>query len=394
MEFPKMLRSCWLEINLDNIKHNFYEIKKHVKDNVKVMAVVKANAYGHGIVQCSKVLEQVNADILGVGSLDDAVKLRENGINLPILVFASNLITDTADVYVQNNLIPTILSSEQAEAISNIPGDTPHPVFLKIETGRGRLGINAEEMLGVFKKIRDMPNLSIEGVYSHMANVNWPDISNEYSLWQFERFEKFIGQLASEKIEVPFLQLANSAGLIAYPNLQLSGVAPGSSIWGYSSLTPRPGHPHFKNVLTSWKSRLIQVKEVIGGKFGESFSAVKLETPKRIGVFAGGLSDGIDHKHASGGSVIVRGKKVPLASSIAIEHSIVDLTGCPEAQAGDEVVILGKQGMEEITLDDLCRLWDRPPLQFLTSLSLGLQRVYFKENKVFSSCANGELQYL
>lgn len=394
MDYTHILRDCWLEVDLDSIKHNYNEIMKCVKRNHKIMAVLKANAYGHGIVQCSKILEECNADILGVGSLKDGIRLRKNGIKLPILIFASSLIEDVANTYAENDLIPTILTYEQAKAISDISSDIPHSIYLKIETGRGRLGINAEEMIDFVKKVKELPNVSIDGIYSHMADVNWPDISSDYSLWQYERFSTFIEELKENNIEVPFLQLANSGGLIAYPNIHLSGVAPGSALWGYSALESREESPKLKNVLVSWKSRLIQVKEVIGGKFGENHAAIKLDKPKRIGVLVGGLSDGIDHKQGIGGEVIIRGKKLPIASSVAIEHSIVDLTDCPEAAIGDEVIILGKQGSEEITLNDLCKHWNRTPLEFLTSLNLDLDRVYFKNDVIYSIDTGDELKFL
>lgn len=382
MDNLNLLRSCWLEINLDNLKHNYNEIKKYVKDDIKVMAVVKANAYGHGILSCSKVLEECGADVLGVGSLKDGIELRKNDIKVPILVFASNMVEEVASVYIENNLIPTILSYEQAKAISDIESEKPHSIFLKMDTGRGRLGANAEEMIDLVKKVKSLPNISIDGVYSHMADVQWPDISSEYSLWQYERFENFIEKLDENKIEIPFLQLANSSGLVAYPDIHLKGVAPGSNLWGYSSLPLRESHPKLKDVLISWKSRLIQIKEVKGGKFGENHAAIKLDTPKRIGVMVGGLSDGIDHRQGLGGEVIIRGKKIPIGSSISIEHSIVDLTDCPDAVVGDEVVIIGKQGKEEITLEDICNLWDCTILEFLTSLNLDLERVYIEDKSI------------
>jgi alanine racemase len=394
MPYPPMLRNCWLEISLDNVIHNYSELKKFVKPDVKFMAVVKANAYGCGILQCGKTLEECGADMLGVGSLKDGIRLRNFGIKLPMLIFAGNVVTDVAKVYAEYDLIPTILAYEQAKAISEIPGDKPHPIYLKIETGRGRLGINAEEMIDFVNKVRALPNISIEGIYSHMADANWPDISKDYTLWQYGRFAKFIEALKENNIKIPFLQLANSAGLIANPDIQLSGVAPGSALWGYCALEPKKERPDIKDVLTGWKSRLIQVKEVSGGKFGNNFAATRLDKPKRIGVMAGGLSDGIDQRQGNGGVVIIRGKKLPIASSISVEHSIVDLTDCPESAIGDEVVILGKQGTEEITLNDLCKLWDRKPLEFLTSLNLDLDRVYITDNALYSIDTGGELIYL
>jgi len=379
MEGIDLLRNCWLEIDLDNLKHNYNEIKNYVKPGVKLMAVVKANAYGHGIIPCGKVLEESGADILGVGSLQDGIKLRKNGVKLPIVVFASNTVCEVAEYYSKYSLIPTILTFEQAKSISDMGKDKRISIFLKTDTGRGRLGVNAEEMAEFVKKVQELPNISIEGIYSHMADVNWADISSEYPNWQYNRFNKMVQELNNENIGIPFLQLANSSGLVAYPEFQMKGVAPGGNLWGFSALSYREGHPKLLNVLTSWKSKLVYVNEVIGGKFGENNKAKVLEKPKKIGVMVGGLSDGIDHRQGTGGEVLIRGKRVKIASGISIEHSIVDLTDCPDAEIGDEVIILGKQGNEEITLNDLCERWDREPLEFLTSLSPALERVFINK---------------
>ena len=181
MDGYNLKRSCWLEISLDNVRDNFFAFKKMVGPDVKVMPAVKANAYGHGIVPCGKELEACGADYLGMGSISEAIKLRENGVKMPLLVFASNTIEEVAELYIQYHLIPTILSEREAKAISDA-ASSPVPVFVKIDTGRGRLGVNAEEFPDFYRKITALPNLYVEGVYSHMAAVNWPDVSAEYGV--------------------------------------------------------------------------------------------------------------------------------------------------------------------------------------------------------------------
>jgi alanine racemase len=368
-------------VDLDCIKSNLLAVKKMVGPGIMVMPAVKANAYGHGIAASCIALEKAGADYLGVGSMDDAVSLREHGVSVPLLIFAGNMVGEVADLYVAHNLIPTIVSREQAESISGA-AKKPHPVFVKMETGRGRLGVNAEECADFVGDIAGLPNIRIEGLYSHMSCADWPDRELEYSMWQYERFLGAARKLEERGMSIPFRQLANTPGSIAYPGIRMTGVCPGRAIWGASPLEKRPEHPDLKTAIRAWKSRLVQVKEVTGGKFGPDFATIRLDRPKRIGVLAGGLSDGISLKQARGGEVLVRGRRVPVCSPVSLEHTTVDLTDCPEAEQGDEAVIMGKQGGEEITRADLMKLWGRNLMEFWTGIPSGLTRVYYEEGTV------------
>ena len=392
MDGYNLKRSCWLEISLDNVRDNFFAFKKMVGPDVKVLHAVKANAYGHGIVPCGKELEACGADYLGMGSISEAIKLRENGVKMPLLVFASNTIEEVAELYIQYHLIPTILSEREAKAISDA-ASSPVPVFVKIDTGRGRLGVNAEEFPDFYRKITALPNLYVEGVYSHMAAVNWPDVSAEYGLWQYERFSAAIEVLGEEGKKIPFCQLANTPGGIALPEIRMTGVCPGRAIWGYSPLDRREGHPQLKHPITAWKSRLIHINQVCGGKFGENYKAVKLDSPKRIGIMAGGLGDGISPKLA-GGYVLLHGRKAKVASTISLEHTIIDLADFPDAKVGDEIVILGRQGDEEITMEQRMEEWGRGVPSFWIEISSHTARCYYKEGKLLAVSESGVLQYI
>lgn len=381
----KLRRSLWLEIDLDQLELNYLALKKMV-GNVKVMPAVKANGYGHGIVQCCQVLTECGADYLGVGSVDEAILLRENGVSTPILVFESSFIPDMAGVFIEYDLMPTVFNMEQANALA-AAADKETKIFVKIDTGRGRLGINAEEFPDFYKRLKKIKNLRIEGVYSHMCGAEWPDENcpscSEYPLWQYERFCKAIEGIGEEGKKIPFRQLANTPACIAYPEIRMTGICPGRAIWGYSPLERREGHPDLAMPMKALKSRLVDVHEVTGGKFGPGFSAVKLDSPKRIGVVVGGVGDGISPKHTAG-HVLIRGKKIPIASAICLEHMIVDLTECPEARPGDEVVIFGNQGNENISISSLLESWDKTLVEFWTSFSPHIARVYLRKGEVYS----------
>lgn len=393
MDYSNLHRDCWLEIDLDVLEANFRAMKDLVGPDVKIMPAVKANAYAHGIVACGKKLEKCGADYLGVGNIDEAILLRKNGVKMPLLIFAGNLVSEVADVYVANRLIPTIFTYEQAKAINDV-ADSPYPIFIKIDTGRGRLGINAEEFPNLFGRISQLPKIKVEGVYSHMCPVDWPDKkSSDYAQWQFSRFQKALEGIGSAAEKIPFRQLANTPASIAYPGFRLTGICPGRAIWGFSPLEKRKGHPKLNYPMVAWKSRLLHVQEVFGGKFGENFSPVKLNTPKRIGVMAGGVSDGISTLQ-SHGEVLVCGHRVPVASSICLEHTILDLTNCPEAKPGDEVVIFGKQGNEEITMDELRGFWKKDLMSFWTAITPHVQRVYLSKGQPVAISYGDEIKEL
>nr|WP_106779245.1 alanine racemase [Lysinibacillus timonensis] len=382
----QMSRFCWLEINLDNLRDNFMQFRQMVGHDVKIMPAIKANAYGHGIVACGKVLEECGANYLGVGSVDEGILLRENGVKMPILIFASNLVQETANLYAEYQLIPTILSVEAAKAFSDVVSK-PSDIFIKIDTGRGRLGVNAEVFANLYREVSKLPNLHVEGVYSHMGAVNWPDLGPDYAMWQFSRFKSALDALGKDAEKIPFSQLANTPGSIALPEIRMSGVCPGRAMWGYSPLAQRETHPDLKAPLVSWKSRLVHVNEVIGGKFGENHASVQLEEPKRIGIMAGGLGDGISPKLA-GGYVLLHGRKCPVASTLSLEHTILDLTDFPEAQVGDEIVILGRQGEEEITLEQRIKEWECSVPQIWTNISPHLDRLYYRDGRLWAVAKN------
>lgn len=380
MDYSYLKRDCWLEIDLDRLRSNFMAMKNMVGPEIKIMPAVKANAYSHGIVACGRELEACGADYLGVGNIDEAIMLRENGVKMPLLIFAGNLVAEVADLYVKYSLIPTVFTYEEAAAVSNAASG-PYPIFVKIDTGRGRLGVDAEDFPALFQKISQLPHVKVEGVYSHMCAVDWPDKSStEYANWQFQWFENAMKAIGPAAEKIPFRQLANTPASIALPGLRMTGICPGRAIWGFSPLEKREGHPHLEMPMTAWKSRLLHVHDVLGGKFGENYKALRLKKPLRIGVMAGGISDGISSRQEHG-YVLVGGKRVPVASSICLEHTILDLSGCPEAKPGDEVVIFGKQMNEEITMDEVRKFWGKDLMSFWTAITPHVQRVYLRGGK-------------
>lgn len=399
--YQKFHRACWLEIDLGRIKHNFREIQNMAGKQVIIMPAVKANGYGHGVVMACKALEEAGAKILAVGNIDEAIHVRKAGVKCRIVIFASNLIEEVADLYTEYDLTPTVMYAFQAKAISEaaVRAGKEIGVFVKMETGRGRLGINAEETPEMIREIAQYPQITVEGLYSHFAYAGWDMTKRAYPDWQYERFVTALDQIESYGIHIPFAQLVNTPGGIVYPDMRLTGMCPGRGIWGYSPVEIRNGEhlkegcPDLQAAMISWKSRLLIVKETMGGKFGENYAACRLEKPKRIGIVAAGVSDGIGRNQAKG-YVLVRGKKAPVCSPMSLEHTTVDLTDIPEAQAGDEVVIMGRQGEEEIAREQLMELWGQTIPYFWTSIPEHVERLYVEDGKEVAIARGYEIEML
>ncbi|HBA63053.1 MAG TPA: alanine racemase [Lachnospiraceae bacterium] len=354
-------------------------------DHVIIMPAVKANAYGHGVIMACKALEEAGASVLAVGNIDEAIHVRKAGVKCRIVIFASNLVKEVADLYVKYDLTPTVMYDFQAKAISDAATAAGKKigVYVKMETGRGRLGINSEEAPAMIREIAQYPGITVDGLYSHFAYAGWDESKRDYPNWQYERFTKALDEIESYGIHIPFTQLVNTPGGIVYQDMRLTGMCPGRGIWGYSPVEIREGEhlkdgcPDLKSAMTAWKSRLLIVKETTGGKFGENYAACRLEKPLRIGIVAAGVSDGIGRGRAKG-YVLIHGKKAPVCVSMSLEHMTVDLTDIPEAQAGDEVVIMGKQGEEEITREQLMKLWGQVIPYFWTAIPEHVERVYYE----------------
>lgn len=382
-----LTRSNWVEVDLDAIANNFNQLRQMVGKDILIMPAVKSNAYGHGILESCRILEECGANYLGVGTVEEGIALRKYGIQMPLLIFASNTIWEAADIYVKYDLIPTIMYLDQVESISKAAitaGKKEQRIFVKVESGRGRLGINCEEATDVITEIVKQPAIKLEGIYTHLCDTKWEDQnSNDYTRWQNKRFNAMLDTLEKRGIKPPFIQIANTAASIAMADIRHTGICPGRAIWGYSPLDPRPEHPDLHQALIAWKTRVIITKDVIGGKFGPNFKNIIMDHPLHIGIIPCGLNDGIDHKQA-GGYVLVRGKKVPVGSSESLEHTILDLTNAPEVEVGDEVVIVGKQGNESISYKEVMKLWDRNLSEFLTGINPTIPRIYFRHGKPIS----------
>jgi alanine racemase len=341
-------RPTWAEVSLDNLRHNFGVIRQRVGSEVEICAVVKADAYGHGATECARALEDEGAAWLGVTSLDEAIPLREAGIEARILLMTGFWRGEEEEI-VELGLTPTVWEREQIESLQRAAerlGVRKHPIHLKVDTGMSRLGVRPEGLPEVIRALVAARNLEVEGVSTHLASsevLDAPAVGK-----QLEIFESARQVLATNRIAPRLVHAANTNAIISRRDALHSMVRPGISLYGYHLPFHRAGMEvdggslrlPLKPVLT-WKTRILAIRDVGPNQpIGYGGSYVTRDA-SRLAVLPVGYADGLNRALSSRGQVIVRGQFAPIVGRIAMDITLADVTGLPGASVGDEVILLG-----------------------------------------------------
>jgi alanine racemase len=358
------------EINLSAIAQNLQFVQKIVK-NRPVIAVVKADAYGHGATAVSKKLLEGGVFHLAVAFTGEARELRESGINSPILVLFDR--GNTSD-YFDADLIPVVSDLETASRLSEEAGKRRRVmrIHVKIDTGMGRLGMHGNDVTQNLIMIADMSGLEIAGIMSHFSEADLADGS--YAKVQLERFNAIRTELAKRTGKTVMAHIANSAAVMTFEQACLDAVRPGIMLYGYSPFAKNPA-PDLVPAMTV-KARILDIRRVPAGtpiSYGRTFVTKRTS---RIGVLALGYADGYSRLFSNNAYVLVRGRKVPVAGRVCMDLTMIDLTDVTDAAIDDEVVIIGKQGDLAITADELAGRAGTIPYEILTSLGSRSRRVY------------------
>lgn len=364
--------STWLEVDLGAIKNNIKQIK--AMTGTRVMAIIKANAYGHGVLAVAKAAEQAGASWLGVARMEEALNLRAAGIKSEVMVLGY-----TAPVMIpeaiKNDIHVAIYDSEMAKAYESQANkvDGRLKAHLKIETGMGRLGMPLGSALEFMSVYHNHPKFDIDGIFTHLARADEPQVDSAGS--QLAIFNNLLAQLRGASLCPPMVHAANSAAVLNFPEAYFDMVRPGIALFG---LDPSPGSPvpeTFRPALT-WKARLTSLRVLPPGH-GVSYGSVYVTSGhERIGVIPVGYGDGF--RRETGQQVIVRGKLVNVVGRVCMDQCMLQLDEVPEAQAGDEVVLLGKQGDQEISANDLAARWGTINYEVLCGLADRLPRLYYE----------------
>jgi alanine racemase len=335
-----------LEVDLDAIAHNVCSLLRHVGGGVKVFAALKANAYGFGIERVADTVVAAGASGIALVEVDDALSLRQRGIRVPILLYGGVPASAELVATVQeHDLTPTLLDLEDARSYAH-HATRPLNAFLKLDVGLERLGASPEEMPVLAPELRALPHIELDGVYTHLhvpPHAHAQDY-RAYLSWQFDRYTRALAALREHGVEPKTRMAASSGVLVQTEQMYLNAIDPGHLLFGMYPSAPRLVQLDLRPAFRALKSRLIQVKMVQRSAFLEQ-AAFAIHPGMRIGVFPFGIADGM--LQASGAHVLVNGRRAPKLS-VSLEHTRIDLTDI-EASRGDEVVIVGRQGADEIT---------------------------------------------
>ncbi len=349
-ETPLMLRArpTWIEVDAEALAANARAIKTAVGDDVGLMAVVKADAYGHGAPLVAQTVLHNGADYLSVASLQEALELRAAGITAPILIL-SYLPVDAVPQAIRLNLTATIFDLETAQRYHRAAFGAPGPlkVHVKLDTGMGRLGFFAEDSSHIVRYLRPLTNLDIEGVYTHFAVA---DVDQDFTADQVELFRQAILPLRAAGLKIRYFHAANSPGLLGGEERFFNLVRPGLLLYGLSPSKSLPMLDGMRAAL-SWKTTVLQVRDFPPGYpigYGNTYYTRGYE---RIAILPVGYADGFRRSPQTWEYVLIRGQRAPLVGRVSMEKSAVNVTHIPDVRVGDEVVLLGAQGDEIITAE-------------------------------------------
>ncbi len=347
-------RPTWAEISLPNLIHNYRTVKKYLSEQAQLMAVVKANAYGHGAVDCARALEHgADVDWFGVALIEEGIELREAGITKPIMCLVG-FWHGQAKAVIAHNLTTVIHRLDQAEELNAAAQKINKNVncHVKVDTGLGRLGVPFSEFPEFLQALKQCTNLNVDGLLTHFAEAD--EIDSTFTNSQIQKFEVALKMMRELGFNPTYQHLSNSAGIHSHPNAHGNLARAGATLYGFMRdvIASQPETFDVKPVM-SLHSKIVHLKTVSAGTplgYGRTY-LTKRES--RIATLPIGYADGLRRAHSNQGRVILRGKFAPIVGRVSMDLTIVDVTDVPDAELGDEVILLGEQNGLRISAEDL-----------------------------------------
>jgi alanine racemase len=376
-------RPTWAEVLLRTLRQNFRAVQRHIGSAVEICAIVKADAYGHGAVECSRALEEEGARWFGVTSLDEAIPLREAGIRGRILLMTGFWRGEEEEI-IRLGLTPTIWETGQIELFekaATVLGVSKHPIHLKVDTGMGRLGVAPEDLPRICSALKSSPHLVLEGLSTHLASS---EVLDEPSVAaQLKSFAQVRNLLRHEGFDPPLIHAANTGAVISRPESWNTMVRPGIALYGYHLPFERAGREvsgsglrlEVKPVLT-WKTRILSLRDMRANQALGYGGIYITKAPARIAVLPVGYADGLNRKISSQGRVIVGENYAPIVGRISMDLTLADVTGLPGVSVGDEVVLLGATDGLSVDAREHASLSDTVPYEILCGISKRVPRRY------------------
>ncbi|MEY2493423.1 MAG: alanine racemase [Verrucomicrobiota bacterium] len=359
---------CWAEIETDALRHNAALVRARLGLKIELLAVVKADAYGHGMLAVAKALAH-EADLFGVANLTEAIALRD-AVSHPVVILGPAFPEEQPGI-VQHGFIPSLSTLEEAQQFDGLAGEEEVAINFKIDTGMGRMGVPQDEALALFKKVSVLPHLKIHSVSTHLP------VSNEdeaFTRAELRGFSKLVSRMRAEVPGDYKVHALQTAGVMAFADEPFDIVRPGMLLYGISSL------PEFQDTLRpamNWKTRIALIRKMPAGhgiSYGRTFI-----TPKemRVATLSAGYADGYPrHLSNRGAAVLVRGQRCPLLGRVTMDLMMIDVSHIGDAVVGDEVVLMGRQNDEEIPCAELADRAETITWEITTRIGSRVRRVY------------------
>ncbi|NPA90302.1 MAG: alanine racemase [Chloroflexi bacterium] len=361
----------WAEVDLSALQANVRALKRFTAPHVELMAVVKANAYGHGAVPVARAALAAGATRLAVHRLEEGIALREAGITAPILLLGYTRV-GSAEKVVQYRLTPTVNSEDFARALNQWA--PPHfPVHIKVDTGLSRFGLAPEEVLPFVRFLQRLSHVQVEGIYTHFATADELDPGPVWDQWR--TFLDVLGSLNMSYGPIPFRHACNSAATLRFPQAHLDGIRPGIALYGMAPSTEWPSPIPLRPVL-SLKSVVVRVHTLRPGTaigYGRTYV---VKQPTRVALVPIGYGDGYPRALSNRGAVLIQGRRAPILGRVSMDQVVVDVSHIPHVQLEDEVVILGDQGEDAIRAEEIARWAGTINYEITTHLLPRVPRVY------------------
>ncbi len=376
MHPPHNQRPTWAEISLPALTHNYAEIKRSLRSSTQLMAVIKADAYGHGAIECARALESIRADWFGVAMVEDGIALREAGISRPIFCLGGFWQGQAADV-IKYDLTTVVFRIDSAEELNARAREAGREIkyHLKVDTGMGRLGVPSHETAEFARALKQFDRISLDGVMTHFADAN--SDGPAYTVAQIGCFNETIKTLREIGFHPTWQHLANSAGIHAYPQSHGNLARAGATLYGLTrDVLARSPEPFNLLPVMSLHSRVVMLKTVPAGTALGYGCTFETERESRIATIPLGYADGLRRAHSNYGRVIVRGRFAPIAGRVSMDVTIIDVTDVPGVELGDEAILIGEQSGLRITAEDLAEQIGTISYEIVTGVSSRVTRVF------------------
>ncbi len=382
---------AWAQVSLDAIASNMQNIRRMTRPEAAVMAVVKADAYGHGFLQVAKTLLENGADAFAVAMLDEAKQLRSRGIDVPVLILG-NTNRDLCEDLIDYDVMPTVFSYDMAKALSNVAvkKNKDAKLHIKLDTGMSRIGFlcderHAPETIREIKQIAALPNLEIDGIFTHLSCADEDEYA--YTKMQFDRFMAVCNQLQHDGVQIGRRHVCNSAALVLYPEMQLDMVRPGVILYGLHPSPLTEGKIELQSAM-SLKARVTLVKrieEAIGISYGKEYMTAP---PATIATIPIGYADGYSRLLAGKAEMLWHGKRLPVVGRICMDQCMIDATNADNIEVDDIVTVMGSDGGACISADELAHHMGTINYEIVCLIGKRIPRVYTSNGSVVRALNN------